>query len=132
MYKVRCLSGRLVDLKVCLRETKLEMRETHIEVEVMAAKADDMRKRMKKGARGKQGRREGGSLKIRVDKILKDLIFVEMVERSLTEISHTGTTQEWLSMVKSMFMVMIIRMRTSPTENGGSVFVYLHRFLVPL
>jgi hypothetical protein len=34
-------------------------------------------------------------------------------------------------MVKSI-MVMIIRMRTSPTENGGSVFVYLHRFLVPL
>jgi hypothetical protein len=108
------------------------MKETHIEVEVMAAKADDMRKRMKKGARGKQGRREGGSLKIRVDKILKDLILVEMVERSLTEISHTGTTQDWLSMVKSMFMVVIIRMRTSPTENGGSVFVHLHRFLVPL
>jgi hypothetical protein len=131
VYKVRCLSGRLVDLKVCLGETKLQMKETHIEVEVMAAKANNMRKRMKKGARGKQGRREGGSLKISVDKILKDLTLVEMVERSRTEISHTGTTQDWLSMVKSI-MVMIIRMRTSPTENGGSVFVYLHRFLVPL
>jgi hypothetical protein len=108
------------------------MKETHINVEVMEAKADNMRNRMKKGARGKQGRREGGSPKIRVDKILKDLILVEMVERSLTQISHRGTPQDWVSMVKSMYMVVIIRMRTSPTENGGSVFVYLHRFLEPL